>query len=325
MPQLVRRFLLTVDGSPECLFPLRFLAMLYHDLKQVHILLCCFYSPLAPVYQERDLSSSMVEQREERIEARQDVVQGILDKARQAVIDAGMDAENIRLHTQERSVSVAQHACSLAGISRVDCVLVQKTTMGNLHGFLGGNPIPTHLRHCLAKPVWFLEGGHIDTSRAAIGMYQEDASLRAVSHAASMLAGCNTLIDLIHCDPHIDWSISSAIAEPSAPLLAWEKSPHGSALVPYLRQARQILAERGIPEKDVRVVVLPSRGDVARSIREYCHQAHVGIMVLGHSKPDGIWGFMKNSVTRAILAESRNLAVWVVQRGTGYTHEDSCC
>jgi len=239
-------------------------------------------------------------------------------------MDLGLAAENIQLHTQERSASVAQHSCSLASVMRVDGVLVAKTISGKLDGFLRGDPIPAHLGHCLAKPVWFLDGSHIDTNQAAICVVQQEASLRAARHAGSMLAGCGTRINLVYCDAHMDWSIISEVAEPSAQLLAWEKTPGGQLLVPYLLEVRQILAKEGIPETAVRIVVLPSEGDVARSILKYCRQHHVGIVVLGHAKPEGIWSFLQNSVTKTILSEFKNMAVWVVQRGTGSTHEDSC-
>ncbi len=315
MEQKVRHFLLTVDESSDCLRPIRFLAALYHQLKHIYVLLCHFYAPPAPIYRQQDLSPSMAAQKEELIRARQENARAILDKVRHALVDLGVAAENIQMHTQERSVSVAQHACSLAGIRRVDCVLVPKTISGKLDGLLRGDPIPAHLQHCLVRPVWFLDGSHIDTNQAAICMVHDEASVRAARHAGSMLAGCSTRIDLVHCDPHIDWSITSEITEPSAQLLAWEKTPGGQALVPYLRQAQQILVQEGISEIRVRIVVLPSRGDVARSVIEYCRQNHVGIVVLGHSAPEGIWSFFQNSVTKSILAEFKNMAVWVVQRG----------
>jgi nucleotide-binding universal stress UspA family protein len=212
----------------------------------------------------------------------------------------------------------------LASVKRVDGVLVPKTISGKLDELLRGDPIPAHLRHCLARPVWFLEGTHIDANQAVIGMVNQEASLRAVRHAGSMLAGCDARIDLVHCDPHMDWSIISEIAEPSAQLLAWENTPEGQMLVPYLQEARRILVKEGISEKGMRIVVLPSAGDVARSILKYCRQHHVGIVVLGHAKPEGIWSFVQNSVTKTVLSEFKNMAVWVVQRGTGSTHENSC-
>jgi len=317
MERQYRHFLLTVDESPDCLRPMRFLATLYPELRNVHVLLCHFYAPLAPIYRQPGLSPSMVAQKEALVSARQEHARAILDKARHALIGLGVTAENIQLHTQERSVSEAQYSCSLASVKRVDGVLVPKTLGGKLDGFLRGDPIPAHLRHCLAKPVWFLEGAHIDTNQAVIGMVDQEASLRAARHAGSMLAGCGTRIDLVHCDAHMDWSIISEVTEPSPQLLAWEKTPGGQLILPYLQEVLQILAKEGIPETLVRIVVLPAEGDVARSILKYCQHHHVGIVVLGHAKPEGIWSFVQNSVTKVILSEFKNMAVWVVQRGTG--------
>ena len=39
----------------------------------------------------------------------------------------------------------------------------------------------------------------------------------------------------------------------------------------------------------------------------------IGIVVLGHSSPEGVWSFLKTSVTKKILDEFQDMAIWVNQ------------
>jgi nucleotide-binding universal stress UspA family protein len=325
MGQSLKYFLLTVDESPDALWPVGFLGKLYHRRDEVGVLICYFYAPLAPVYQQPSLPAPMAAKKEELLRARMESAQAVFHKSRMALMETGFLAENIQEHMQERSVSQVQHSCSLAVIKRVDGVLVQKSISGKLEGLLRGDPFPAHLQHCVASPIWFLEGRNISTERAAICMYHEQASLRAVRHAASMLADSETRIDLVHCDPQLHWAVTGGVDREVGELHSWEETPNGQALAPYLQQARQVLSQAGIAAHRIRFVILPVIGNVANSILGYCRQHDIGIAILGHSKSLGPWGFFQNSVTKEILRDFKNMSVWVVQQGIRSTDEDSCC
>ena len=83
--------------------------------------------------------------------------------------------------------------------------------------------------------------------------------------------------------------------------------------VSYLLEAASILADYGIDESRIRITLIPNRGDTAGEILSWCASNGVGIIGLGHSRPEGIWSFLKTSVTRKILQDFKNMAVWVAQ------------
>ncbi len=325
MPNLDKYFLLTVDESEESLRPISFLAGLYPQPEQLHVLICHFYAPLPPVYQEQSLAPAMAVKKDELVRVRQEKAAGAMRQAREKLMKMGVVAENIHEYMQERSVSLAQHSCSLAGIKRVDAVVVQKATGGKLADVLKSDPIPAHLAHCLSSPIWFLEGHNIDTGRGVICMYSEQASLRAVRHAASMLAASDTRVDLFHCDPKLKSTVACGIEDMPTALSSWERTPDGQKMSSYLQEAQQILLQGGISADRIRIVIHPVSGDVPSTILNYCRQNQIGIAVLGHSKAHGIWSFFQNSVTKTILAAFRNMTIWVVQQRAGDTDEDPSC
>ena len=69
------------------------------------------------------------------------------------------------------------------------------------------------------------------------------------------------------------------------------------------------------PEDDdrVQITILPSHGKVSSEILDYCREEGIGIVVVGHSPPTGIKGYFQGSVTKKILADVRNMTVWVTQ------------
>jgi K+-sensing histidine kinase KdpD len=75
----------------------------------------------------------------------------------------------------------------------------------------------------------------------------------------------------------------------------------------------RLLVEMCIAEELIRFVVIPAQRAVAEEIRAHCRRRDIGIAVLGHSRPEGVWSFLKDSVSKSLLAELKNMAVWIVQ------------
>lgn len=313
MERIARCFLLPIDGTDESIKSIHFLKHLYYpEHTGLTLILSYFVPPLPPIYSEASLSRETARKKKELIKAQKQRAHDVFDQARRSLVQAGFADENIQEHVQERAMSVARHACRLADIKRVDAVLIQKRITSSLEGFLKSDQTDALIRHCAVSPLWFTEG-NIDPSQAAVCIQSEDASLRAVDHAAFMLAETETRINILH----VSRSASSAVSCPAfvlAPeLLQWLETDAGEEIMPFLMESREILKSAGIAEDRVRMTILPLKGKTASTILSYCREESTGIIVLGHSLPEGIWGFLKTSVTKQILADFKDMAVWVSQ------------
>jgi len=310
---LQKCLLLPIDGSEECLRPVSFLKRLYPDLRNISVILFYLRPPLSPFYQEKADSVPLLEKRKELFAARERNSRAIFENARRHLIRAGFSDETVQECAEEKQSSAGRHACLLADIRQVDAVLVQKRVSSSLEGFLRGDPTSDLLRHCLASPIWFTEG-QVDPERAAICVLNEDASLRIADHAAFMLADTTVEITLLHASRTVPRMISAHPAGVMGEELgSWLKTPAGQVIEPFLAESRQILRTAGIDESRVRVTLIPDKGNTAMEILSHCREQGIGIVALGHSEPAGTWGFFKNSVTRKVLSEFKNMAVWVNQ------------
>jgi hypothetical protein len=254
----------------------------------------------------------MQKKKQDMADSRQRDAERIFADAKKVLLKAGFSEELIQAHTQQRQMSVAKQACLLADIEKVDAVVIQKRVSSSLEGLLAGNTASALLQYCLTSPAWFIEGD-IDPKSAAICIIDEDAALRMADHAGFMLAGSSVEITLLQAvrklPAPISFSLSDGLKEPPA-YSGKTLSPEKYA---YLQKAASILRDYGIEEGRIRITLIPGRGDIASEILSWCASNGTGIVGLGHSEPQGIWSSLKTSVTRKILSEFKNMAIWVVQ------------
>lgn len=312
---LPKCLLLPLDGSDETLLPIHFVRRLYPRLDRINLILAYFKPPLPPIHKQRSTSKQMAAQKKEAVKAREEESRAALERARSFLIESGFSPEFIQEHVQEKAMSAAHHTCQLADIKKVDAVLVPKRVSSPLEGFLRDDPRDALLHHCIVSPIWFT-AGDIDPSRAIVCLQGEDASLRAVDHAAFMLADTETRIDLVHVSDSVGQPIASPVDEYSGALRQWLQTGAGRAMSRFIQEARGILKDAGIAAARTRIDILPGstkEGKVALRVLSHAREEGIGIVVLGHSSPEGVWSFLKTSVTKKILDEFQNMAVWVNQ------------
>lgn len=312
MPPLPKCLLLPIDGSQEALKPVEFLRHLYPDRSQVSIILSYRPPSLPPAYQGKLLSPELLKRKQQLSESREQETRAVLERAKKTLMREGFLSDLIEAHVQERQASTAKDACLLADRKKVDAILVQKRFTGSLESFLTNDPTHGLLQHCQVNPVWLTEGT-IDVAHAAVCITTEMASLGAADHAAFMLSGTDVRVTLLHTSRTLSRPATSPVSFISAELEKWLITPEGRQVKPFLLEAHDLLQREGIEDEKITITVLPSQNKAASEILSYCREAGIGIVVLGHSPPTGIKGFFQGSVTKKILADLKNMAVWVNQ------------
>ena len=313
MPTLPKCLLLPIDGTRDALRPIEFITRLYPGVRDINMILSYFMPRLPPIYSSMSAESpEVMKKRREVLAAREKETRHVFAEARKVLIEAGITEGLIQEHVQQKEMTVAKHSCLLADTRKVDAILVQKRVSSSLEGFLRGDSPSSLLQHCLASPIWFTEG-EIEAGNAAVCIYSEPASLRVADHAAYMLSDTATAITLLHVSKSISNSITCSYSEARDKLAVWSSSTAGLEVMPFLEKSAKIIMENGVEQDRIRVAVIPQRGDPAAEILSWCTANRTGIIGLGHSEPEGIWSFLKASVTRRILSEFKHMAVWVTQ------------
>jgi len=312
MAPLSKCVLLPLDGTEEALRPVEFLGRLYPDRSQINLIVSYSPPPLPPAYQGKLTTPELIKTRQQLMESRTEKTRSVFEQAKKVLTRAGFLSHTIEEHVQERQAGNARDACLLADRKKVDAVLVQKRFIGTLEGFLTNDPSQGLLDHCLGSPVWLTEGT-IVVSRAAVCITSESASLRAADHAAFMLSGTGVAVTLLHAARTIPSRTTAPVSFITAELESWLMTPEGRVLKPFLARSHEIMQQEGMDNEQVQITILPSHGKTASEILAYCREAGIGIVILGHSPPSGIKGFFQGSVTKKIIADLKNMSVWVNQ------------
>jgi nucleotide-binding universal stress UspA family protein len=312
METLTKCLLLPIDGTSESLRPIAFISRLY-PVSEVSLILCYFSPPPPPVYFSLAAETpEMQKKKRDLVESRQRDAQRIFTHAKKVLMKAGFSRELIQEHIEQREMSVAKQACLLADIRKVDAVVIQKRVSSSLEGFLIGDPASALLQYCLTSPVWFVEG-EANPSRAAICVVDEDAALRMTDHAGYMLSGSAAQITLLQTVRKLSAPISFHPSNGTKELAGHAGMTLSSGRYSYLLRAADMLREYGIDEGRIQITLIPEKGDIASEILSWCASNGIGVVGLGHSEPEGIWSSLKTSVTRKILADFKNMAIWVAQ------------
>jgi len=314
MQTIPKCLLLPIDGAGESLRSAVFVSRLYTS-SEVSFILCYFSAPTPPAYSGGVAhSAGLLKKQREFFQVRERDARRVFDHARQTLLKKGFPAESIQEHVLQRETNVAKQTCLLADIRKVDAVLVHKQVTSSLEGFIKGDLPSALLEYCINSPVWFTEGeSEINPGKAAICIVNEEASLRIADHAGYMLADTGAKIHLLHAAKKIISPISCRPFEASGKFAEYADTPVRKDKISYLLKASAILADYGFDESRVQLTLIPDKGDTAGAILSWCASNQIGIIGLGHSQSEGVWGFLKTSVTKKILADFKNMAIWVAQ------------
>lgn len=312
MTSLSKCLLFPIDGTEEALRPIEFLQRLYPNRDRIGLVLCYFAQALPPAFREQRGSQEQLKKKQELLKSREQAIRSAFEGAKKVLVAKGFQSDLIHEHVLEKQASKAKDACLLADWKKADAVLIRKRVTTTLAGLFEDDPTDALLRHCLTSPLWLVEGT-TDVSQAAICITDEEASLRAADHAAFMLTGTHTTVTLLHAARNISQPLHSDAATVSSELERWFATPEGRPVKPFLKESYEHLKREGILDGSIRFAIIPSQGKAAFEILDYCRRQGIGILVLGHTPPTGITGFLKGSVTKKAIAELRNMTLWINQ------------
>ncbi|MDY6910317.1 MAG: universal stress protein [Thermodesulfobacteriota bacterium] len=312
MNPLPKALLLPIDETEESLRPIHFLTRLYPKRDHVSLILHYLVPPLSPVYQQKPATEAIASRKKELLREREAKAREILEKAKKVLLKEGFSEDVIHEHVQEKELSVAHHACRLADFKKVDAVIVQKQTGSHLEGFMKGDPHSALLHHCIVSPIWFVDG-QPEPSRAVICVQENDASLRAVDHAAFMLAETEVTLELVHFSRSVNHPIRCPLTDTTSAFRSWHAG-QARAIQGFFDQVLMVVHDAGFDADRARWSIQPSKGKVASKILDYCKREKAGIAVLGHAgSRGGTWDFLRSSITKTVLTDFKDMAVWVNQ------------
>ena len=307
---LAKMIVLGVDGSEDALKALDYLGLIYGAKPSLEIVLL-HVLPSLPQFLVAD-ANRQTKLRLLNVEKKSiQMAERFLAEAKGILLKKGFKEDHIKKVHRKKQIGIARDMCNFAADKRADSVLISAKGRSRLDAFFSGGVATKMLEYCRACPVWVVEGT-VSSKKVLIAMDSSENALRAVDHAGFMLSGTDCQVTLFHSKRHLRRFVPQEIIEGAPELEELWKNKAGEQIAPYMKKAKEILLEAGIPEVQVKTRVVDGTRDAASDILKEAKSNEYGTVVLGRQGHSGVKEFFMGSVTRKVLQDCAGLAVWLV-------------
>ena len=307
---LAKMIVVGVDGSEDALKALDFLGLIYGsksglEIVLLHVLPTLPQILITDVNRQTKLRLLDVEKKSVQVAER------ILSEAKDILRKKGFEEEQIRSLHRKKQIGIALDICNLAADKRADSVLISAKGRSKLEAFFSGGVANRMLEYCRVCPVWIVEGS-VKSKKVLIAMDRSENALRAVGHAGYMLSGTDCQVTLFHSKRHLRRFVPQEIIAAAPELEELWANKAGEQIAPYMKKAKEMLLEAGIPEAQIKTKVVDGTRDAASDILREAKSNNYGTVVLGRQGHSGVKEFFMGSVTRKVLQDCAGMAVWLV-------------
>jgi nucleotide-binding universal stress UspA family protein len=185
------------------------------------------------------------------------------------------------------------------------------SSKGWLEGFFTGEVTNKLVEITRVCPIWIVKGD-VRYANTLITLDGSPNSLRAVDHAGFMLAGTQSKITLIHIANSMLRFFPKEVVQEMGDLADTWTQQASNFIKPNLEKAKEILIRAGISPEKIEIKVVDGGRRLAKTLLEEAQKREAGTIVLGRRGMTDANDYVVGSVTRKILNQAENLAIWVV-------------
>jgi nucleotide-binding universal stress UspA family protein len=252
---LAKMIVVGVDGSENALRALDYITLMYGARPGLEIVLLHVLPTLPQILvsaDDRQTKLRLLDVEKKSIQ----VAERILAEASGVLLKKGFKDDQIILVHRKNKIGIIRDICNFAADKRADGLLISAKGRSRLEAFFSGEVANTILDYCRVCPVWVVEGA-VDSKKVLIAMDSSENGLRAVHHAGFMLSGTDCQLTLFHSKRHLRRFVPQEIIEVAPELEELWKTKAREQIAPYMKKAKEMLLEAGIPESQLVFVCYP--------------------------------------------------------------------
>ena len=311
MSGLSKMIVVGVDGSENALKSLDYLSLIYGPKHNMEVVLLHVLPTLPQILVADDDRQSKL-----RLLAVEEksilMAEEILAEAKDILLRKGFKQDYIKTVCRKKRVGVARDICTFAAGNNADSMLISAKGRSRLEAFFSGEVANKILEYCNVSPVWVVEGS-VKSKKVLIAMDGSQNALRSADHAGFMLCGTDCQLTLFHSKRHLRRFVPQEIIEAAPELEELWKNKAGEQIAPYMKRAKEMLLEAGIPEAQLTTKVVDGGRDAASDILQEARSGDYGTIVVGRRGHSGVREFSMGSTASKVLQNHAGMAVWIVQ------------
>lgn len=301
-----------VDGSPQTLKALDYVGRFFETGAAIKVQLLFVIPPLPPLLvqeskQDRN-TAKMLEKMEKKHE---ETANSAMEQGRRRLLTLGFDEDQILTVVHRKAAGVARGICALAEKHTADAIVMSTRGRGRMESFFLGSTATKVADASALCPVWLVKGEVTDHG-VIIGVDPSECALRAVDHAGFMLTGLEHPVTLYYSRRNLLRFAPKEVVQAAPDLEDVWQNKIGKHIAPVMEKARQMLLDAGMDQSRIRIKVAEGSRSAGADLVKAAQDNSCGTIIMGRHGEAGHNAFAMGSVTRTVVRENKNMAVWIV-------------
>lgn len=313
--------LISVDGSRPSFHAVDYVASLTRLIPALRFVLLYVLPQPPQLYTAEAKTDGQMRTKLKKLEqANRETADGILEKARQHLLDRHIEAERIETRVRKRHSGLAKDIINQIESGHFDALVVGRRGLTRTQELFMGSVSNQLVQHAAGAPLWIIDG-KVTQPKVLVAVDGSEASLRAVDHVAFML-GSNpeAEVDFLHVVPKlqnycaVDFSGRDehwAGQEGDVDAIEQEFRREDDVCInDFLLQAVRILQQAGFSQERIKIEERETTLGIARTIIKAALDGGYGTIVIGR-RGLGRSSFL-GSVSDRVIRRAEDLAIWLV-------------
>jgi nucleotide-binding universal stress UspA family protein len=234
----------------------------------------------------------------------------LLDEAKASMMKLGVNEDKIETVTQPMAMGTAKAIIDYSKQSLCDAIVLGRKGISRLAESFIGSVSHSVLEHTSVTPVWAV-GGDVESSKIMIAVDGSESALNAVDHVSFVLGENPEIsITLLHVAPRLRDYCTIDFEEEGDPLHEIIAQGDKRCIDTFYTHAEQRFREAGLEKSQIDIKQVKSTINIGKTIVNEAQKGDYGTVVVGRRGANN--SFFMGSVSRYILTNALNCAVWLV-------------
>ncbi|MFW6334338.1 MAG: universal stress protein, partial [Desulfosalsimonas sp.] len=295
-----------VDGSDNSLKAIDYIGMLFENARPM-VNLLYIMPALPPLFDEPEVRRQAKKQMEAIEQKNRELGEQVLEEAKQRLEKTGFDQNLIHLNLETKQKGPARDTCYFSAMNQGHAIVVGARGRTRLEKFFTGSVSGNIVQCSRDTPVW-LVNGKVNSKKVLLALDPSENAMKAVEHAAFMLAGTGAELTLFYTKRDLSRFIPPEVIKAAPDIQEFWQTKAGEQIAPFIQKAIDKLKSGGISEELISTEVIPGTRNPAEDITNYARKNWYGTIVMGrYGQSDKKNEYPMGGVTGRVVQDSANL------------------
>ncbi len=306
-----KKILIAVDESAYSKRAMEYAAMIGSMIKDVNYTLLHIQPKISEfLLEDARLDPKAISALKTATKKNQDDSRDLLKKSKDIMVKSGIAENLIDTVSQAQTAGTAKSILDYSRQSLCDAILIGKRGLSRLAETFIGSVTNSVLEHADVIPVWAI-GGDVTSPKIMVAIDGSESALRAVDHVGFMTGGNpDVKITLLHITPRLRDYCTIDFEEENDELSEVITEGDKQCVDSFYVHAKQKFKESGLKENQIEIKEVKSTINIGKTIVDEAERGNFGTIVVGRRGANN--SFFMGSVSRRVLTEASNCAVWLV-------------